>query len=83
MRILYTAQFPDNQGFDIFVCRSAFENKHEIIVIRAIVYTESGRCKWQLLARSSKTHFGITVALQEFSKDLERSMADMTGMENF
>jgi hypothetical protein len=49
-------------------------------MIRAIVYTEPGHKKWKLMAESSHAYFGITPALQEFSKDLERNMGDMTAM---
>jgi hypothetical protein len=49
-------------------------------MIRAIVYTEPGHKKWKLVAESSQAYFGITPALQEFFKDLERKMGDMTAM---
>jgi hypothetical protein len=49
-------------------------------MIRAIVYTEPRKQKWKLMAESSRAYFGITPALQEFSKDLERKMGDMTAV---
>jgi hypothetical protein len=49
-------------------------------MIRAIVYTEPGHKKWRMVAESSRAYFGITPALQEFSRDLERKMGDMTAM---
>jgi len=51
-------------------------------MLRAIVYTESGRRNWKHLARGSKAQLGLTAALQEFSRDLERLMNDMAGMCN-
>jgi hypothetical protein len=35
---------------------------------------------WRLVAESSKSYFSITPALQEFSRDLERQMGDMTAV---
>ncbi|KAF1840785.1 uncharacterized protein K460DRAFT_420656 [Cucurbitaria berberidis CBS 394.84] len=87
VHILYTAKHHSNHGFAILVCRHDFEreqvvSKHsrdkEYLTIRAIVYTEPGRRSFQLLAQSSKGHFGIIPALQEFTKELEREMGDMT-----
>lgn len=83
IQTLYTAQYPDNHGFDLLVCRSEFdkvrERTREIIILRAIVYTERGKREWQQLVCSSRAHFGLTAGLQEFSKDLERLMDDMAG----
>ncbi|EUC32884.1 hypothetical protein COCCADRAFT_60560, partial [Bipolaris zeicola 26-R-13] len=42
--------------------------------------TEATHEKWRLVAESSKPYFSISRALEEFSKDLERQMEDMTAM---
>lgn len=52
----------------------------EDITICAVVYMESGKRRPKLVAQISKAHFGITPALQEFSKDLERELGNMTAM---
>jgi hypothetical protein len=50
-------------------------------MIRAIAYLTPDKTTWKVLARSSKAHYGITAALQEFSKDLEREMGRMADAE--
>ena len=91
-QILYTAANPISHGFDVIVARYRFDldqNHHEsarirypdYLIIRAIVYTEPSKGKWEVLSESSKAHVSITAALQEFTKDLERKMGDVTGTE--
>jgi len=53
-------------------------DREEFIMIRAVTLSEPGTQKWTLVAESSKAYFGIVPALQEFSKDLERQMGNMT-----
>ena len=95
MHSTHAAASPVNYGFDVVVSRlnnvSKFEldpNSHEqernrhrwYIIIRAIVYTEPSSGQWKVLAESSKAHFTINPALQEFTKDLEREIGTATGM---
>ncbi|KAF1943212.1 hypothetical protein EJ02DRAFT_433334 [Clathrospora elynae] len=93
---LYTAVHPSNNGFALLTCRHQSSSSsssapradkkrgrdcsEEYIKIRAIVYTKPDKQEWKMVAESSKEHFGITPALQEFSKELERKMGDMTAM---
>ncbi|KAJ4380672.1 hypothetical protein N0V86_004033 [Didymella sp. IMI 355093] len=67
----------DNHGFEILVCRSQTDNGRDRnsgnIVFCAIVYTESGRRKWEQVVSSNRAYFSIVPTLQ----DLERLMNDM------
>jgi len=95
---LYDGAYPGHHGIDVLVCRHKLDRfstvvphyrrnttDSEYIMIRALVYTESEHKTCKLLAESSKAHYGITPALQEFTKDLERQMAafSMGGQNQF
>ncbi|KAI4686314.1 hypothetical protein J4E81_008666 [Alternaria sp. BMP 2799] len=91
---LYQPAYPNNHGFSILICRHVFDRSSsipaaaalgrrndradEFIMIRAVTLSEPGTKKWTLVAESSRACFGIVPALQEFSKDLERQMGNMT-----
>jgi hypothetical protein len=79
---LYAPSHPSNYGFGILICRQqgGHGRDGEIIGIRAIVYLAPAKQMWRLLAQSSAPCLDVTVALQEFSKVLERGMGKMTGM---
>jgi hypothetical protein len=51
-------------------------------MIRAVMFVEPGQRKWKLVAQSSKAYYGIIPALQEFSKDMEREMGELTASMN-
>ncbi|EUC41419.1 hypothetical protein COCMIDRAFT_58264, partial [Bipolaris oryzae ATCC 44560] len=70
----------DSQGPVIASSRRHRSPQQEYIMIRAIIFTEATHEKWRLVTESSKPYFSLTRALQEFSKDLERQMEDMTGI---
>ncbi|KAI4947529.1 hypothetical protein J4E91_006349 [Alternaria rosae] len=90
---MYQPAYPNNHGFSILICRHMFDrsssipaaaalgrrnDREEFIMIRAVTLREPGTKKWTLVAESSKAYFGIIPALQEFTKDLEREMGNMT-----
>ena len=47
--------------------------------MRAIVYTAPGFAKWRILLEGANEYRGLTAALQEFWKDLEREMERACG----
>ncbi|KAH6392826.1 hypothetical protein HBI08_195820 [Parastagonospora nodorum] len=78
--------YPSTNGTAILIGRHAAtfpsserkrSGREEFIMIRAIVYLDADKTTWKMVAQSSKAQYGITSALQEFSKDLERAMANM------
>ncbi|KAG9186827.1 hypothetical protein G6011_09935 [Alternaria panax] len=93
---IYQPTYPSNHGFSILICRHQFDRStpitaaaglprrsdraEEFIMIRAVIFIEPGHKKWKLVAESSKAYYSIIPALQEFSKDLEREMGQLTGL---
>jgi hypothetical protein len=91
---MYQPVYPNNHCFSILICRHKFDHSssmtaaaplgrrndrgEEFIMIRAVTLSEPGTEKWTLVAESSKAYSGIKPALQEFSKELEREMGNMT-----
>jgi hypothetical protein len=59
-------------------CRDPKKPRHshsdEIIISRAIVYLSVDKPSWKVLLEADRAYYGITAALQEFTKVLEREM---------
>jgi hypothetical protein len=49
----------------------------EVIVLPAIAYLSADKSSWKEVLKSSKAYYGITPALQEFTKELQREMGNM------
>jgi hypothetical protein len=56
---------------------SRHSRSDEIIIPRAIVYLSADRAQWKILLEAREACFGITAALLEFTKELERKMGKM------
>jgi hypothetical protein len=78
--------YPSPNGIAILIGRHAAAipsgqlnrgGREEFVMIHAITYLDADKATWKMVAQSSKAQYGITSALQEFSKDLERAMANM------
>jgi hypothetical protein len=82
---VHTPTHPTAHGFDLMICRhlahdllpSRHSRSEEIIIPRAIVYLSADRAQWKMLLEAREACFGITAALQEFTKELEREMGKM------
>jgi hypothetical protein len=48
-----------------------------VIVLRAITHLSADKSEWKVVLESSKAYYGITPALQEFTKELQREMGKM------
>jgi hypothetical protein len=59
-------------------CRNPKKPRHsrgdEITIPRAIAYLSADKSSWKVLLEADRAYYGITAALQEFTKVLEREM---------
>ncbi|KAF2256045.1 hypothetical protein BU26DRAFT_557519 [Trematosphaeria pertusa] len=70
---------PANHGFDVITCRKLEPKAGEKLVARAIVYTQPNFGGWKLLKEGTTSCYGVVPLFQEFSKELEREMAVVSG----